>query len=116
MTWVEVIRVTCTGLAALLASAFCVMYQVWTKGFWRDNKHGAHVMWFTGICALILWYGFLSQLGLIPDSWRPYAGSAIYLSIVVLFAWRFVLLWHDHRDVDKRLLVEEAVTDSDGDD
>lgn len=107
MRWVEVVQVALIGVSLLSAVLFCVLYQVWTKGHWRDTKYGAHLMWFTGICALILLYAFLSRLGFIPHSWRPYAGSVVYLSIAVLFPWRLLLLWQDHRDVDKQLLDAE---------
>jgi hypothetical protein len=84
-----------------MPAAFVVTYGVWTQGRWRDSRYGVHLMVFSAAFALILLYLVLSIAGLVPDSWRPYAGIVIYFTAGSLFLWRLTMLVHDHRQVQR---------------
>lgn len=91
MSWIEWCRVGAALLVLLAALRFCVLYHRKTKGDWRNNPYGVHMMVFSGAFVLYFAYAILSLL-VLPESWRPYSGTVLFLSLAGLFWWRARLL------------------------
>lgn len=100
MTWVEIVRLVAIAFAFAMPAAFCTCYHLWTAGHWKDSVYGVHLMVVSGVDGMIMLFVLLAALDVIPQSWRPYAGSVIYFSVGAMFLWRLILLARDHRRVD----------------
>lgn len=105
--WVPLVVETPLGLASLLltyittavAWAFIALYHVLTRGAWRHDQMGRHLMSLAGVDAGI--FTMLSIATLWPQlavqEWfqRSYLGTVSGIAAVT--AWRAVILWRLHR-------------------
>lgn len=97
MNWIEWCRVGAALLVLLAALRFCYLYDKKTKGDWRNNPFGVHMMTFSGSFVGYMVYAILT-LVIVPDWLRPYFGTVILLSLAALFCWRTRLLQHAQRE------------------
>lgn len=97
MTWIEWCRVGAAVLVLLSALRFCILYNKKTGGTWRNSVFGVHMMVFSGAFVVYFGYAILSLL-VLPESWRPYSGTVLFLSLAWLFAWRTRILNHAQRE------------------
>jgi hypothetical protein len=91
MTWIEIVRAVGFGMVALSALRFCVSYHRLTRGTWRGNPYGVHMMLFSGAFVA---YGAYVAVSLLfgAGDWRVFAGAGIAWSLAGLFWWRTSLL------------------------
>lgn len=103
MTWIEIARVVAALLVLVSALRFCISYHVRTGGHWRRNPDGSknvpgtHMMAFSGAFVLYFVYAVLAIL-VIPEDWRPYFGTVIFLSLAYLFWQRTQILKQAQRE------------------